>query len=47
MLVVDEKDGQPLDAGDGPLATGVFSDKRFGPRHVKRLVTLRAVVGAP
>jgi len=47
MLVVDEKDGQPLDAADGPLATVVFADKRFGPRHVKRLVTLKVVVAAP
>lgn len=47
MLVVDEKDGQPLDAADGPLATFVFTDKRPGPRHVKRLVTLKVVVGAP
>jgi hypothetical protein len=47
MLVIDEKDEQPLDAADGPLATVVFTDKRFGPRHVKRLVALRVVVGAP
>jgi len=47
MLVVDEKDGQPLDAADGPIATFVFTDKRAGPRHVKRLLTLKVVVGAP
>lgn len=45
ILVIDERDGKPLGAAEGPLSLAVFSDQRFGPRHVKWLTQLRVVSG--
>lgn len=40
VLVVFERDGQPLDAGEGRIALVSARDVRAGPRHVKWLHTL-------
>jgi hypothetical protein len=45
IIVIDEKDGQPLNAEDGPIAVASFADKNPSPRHVKRLLVLRVVQG--
>jgi hypothetical protein len=45
ILIVDERDGKPLGADQGPLSIVVFSDQRFGPRHVKWLNQLKVVTG--
>lgn len=37
VLVVYEKNGRPLDAHSGPLALMSSSDRRLGPRHLRRL----------
>lgn len=47
MLVIDEKEGRPLDAADGPIGIAALGDRNPAPRHVKRLVALKVVVGAP
>jgi hypothetical protein len=47
ILVIDERDGKPLDAVEGPLSLAVFSDQRFGPRHVKWLNQIKVVTGVP
>ncbi|RTL44238.1 MAG: sulfite oxidase-like oxidoreductase [Burkholderiales bacterium] len=40
VLVVFERDGQPLDAGEGRIALVSARDVRAGPRHVKWLNTI-------
>ena len=45
ILITDERDGKPLPADQGPLSIVVFSDQRFGPRHVKWLNQLKVVTG--
>lgn len=46
VLVVFERDGQPLPAAEGPLALISGKDLRTGPRHVKwlRSVEVRQIV---
>lgn len=46
VLVVFERDGQPLPAAEGPLALISGQDLRTGPRHVKwlRSVEVRQIV---
>ena len=45
MLVLWERDGKTLIAGEGPLALIALKDARTGPRHVKRLITVRVLTG--
>lgn len=46
VLVLFERDGQPLSAGEGPLALVAGKDLNGGPRHVKWLqsVEVRQIV---
>jgi len=45
VLVVYERDGAPLRAGEGPIALVSLADSSPGPRHVKwlRRIELRAI----
>ncbi len=47
ILVLDQKEGADLDAQEGPIAIAAFADKNPGPRHVKRLIAIKVVIGAP
>jgi len=38
VLLVFERDGQPLDAREGQIALLSTADRRLGPRHVRNLV---------
>jgi DMSO/TMAO reductase YedYZ molybdopterin-dependent catalytic subunit len=40
VLVVYERDSQPLGAGEGPIALLAAADLRAGPRHVKWLARI-------
>jgi hypothetical protein len=48
VLVITGQDGQPLSAGEGPLALRALADRRPGPRHVRNLcaVVARALPAA-
>ena len=39
-MLAYERDGQPLPAGDGPVALMAPADLRTGPRHVKGLARI-------
>lgn len=45
IVVLDEREGKPQDAEEGPLGIAAFDDRNPGPRHVKRLLVLRVVQG--
>jgi hypothetical protein len=48
VLVIGTRDGQPLDAHEGPLALRSLGDVRPGPRHVRNLCAVVArVLDAP
>ena len=40
VMLAYERDGQPLPAGDGPVALMAPADLRTGPRHVKGLARI-------
>ncbi|HEY4375178.1 MAG TPA: sulfite oxidase-like oxidoreductase [Burkholderiales bacterium] len=46
IVVLDEREGKPQDAAEGPLGLAAFDDRNPGPRHVKRLLVLRVMQGA-